>query len=142
MFPGRPVNSDYLVRATNARPGQMRPIIRVFFWSKYCRRFDTRTKNRSQPRYMSLCTMLHLFHAIFLPLLSLSLQVSAVSIPATPPEAQDKAKGWSKEAIFALLGVFTAIICFFIGLAWSRLRKRLNCCVKCTCANSQTTLMN
>ena len=33
---------------------------------------------------------------------------------------------WSKEAIFALLGVGAAFICCAIGLAWPRLRARMS----------------
>jgi hypothetical protein len=34
-------------------------------------------------------------------------------------------KSWSKEAIISLLGVFAAMSCFVIGLAWPRLSRSI-----------------
>ena len=41
-----------------------------------------------------------------------------------PPNTLPVELGWSKEAIFALLGVCATFICCVIGLAWPRLRPR------------------
>jgi hypothetical protein len=97
----------------------------------------SRARDRTQHSHVTLRTMPRLSQAVFLPLLSFTLQISALPIPASPTETQGRLKGWSKEAIFALLGVFTAIACFLIGLAWPRLRKRLQCCMKRKYAHTQ-----
>jgi hypothetical protein len=39
---------------------------------------------------------------------------------------QPKSSGWSKEAIFGLVALLTAIGCFVLGLAWPRLREWLS----------------
>jgi hypothetical protein len=104
--------------------------------------FVSWARDRTQHSHVTLRTMPRLSQAVFLPLLSFTLQISALPISSSPTETQDRVKGWSKEAIFALLGIFTAIACFLIGLAWSRLRKRLHCCLERKYTDTQRYLTN
>jgi hypothetical protein len=53
---------------------------------------------------------------------------------ANPPEVQDftaYSTGWTKEAIFGFLAVFTALGCLIAGLAWPRFRTWLCKLLQC-----------
>ena len=43
-------------------------------------------------------------------------------LPVASASVQDD-KSWSKEAIITLVGVFAAVSCFIIGLAWPRMSR-------------------
>jgi len=75
-------------------------------------------------------------HTLSSPILVILLFLSSIQAwiipfpnPIHPRQLSDTMSpppvGWSKEAIFALLGVCATLITCVIGLAWPRLRPRL-----------------
>jgi hypothetical protein len=52
----------------------------------------------------------------------ISSSASPETLPGIPTPSQST-KSWSKEAIITLVGVFAAVSCFIIGLAWPKISR-------------------